>query len=142
MTEREACLRGETGDADPEQLAFEYRAIVTPGYFTGDTDSMEKAPGEFTDRAMRYHKVPRFTAEEVSLIRGRITYLAGNDDPFQKIGGREALIRNGMNAVFYDGAGHGLNHELSDEINRKIVGVFLDAQGGREWSICSPNART
>jgi hypothetical protein len=28
-----------------------------------------------------------------------------------------------MNATFYEGAGHGLNHELADEINQKIMEI-------------------
>ena len=30
------------------------------------------------------------------------------------------LIENHMNVTFYDDAGHGLNHELAEEINLKI----------------------
>ena len=53
-----------------------------------------------------------------------MTYLVGTEDPFEKIGGRAALEQNRMNAVFYEKAGHGLNHERADEINRKIISVF------------------
>ena len=66
----------------------------------------------------------RSTPEEVDRIRDRVVYLVGTEDPFEKLGGRELLLANRMNAVFYDDAGHGLNHELSDEINRKIISVF------------------
>ncbi len=81
----------------------------------------------FNNMAMGYHDVRAFTPEEVQRIRGKIVYLAGNEDPFGKLGGKEALLRNHMNAVFYDHAGHGLNHELSEEINRKIVSILQDA---------------
>ena len=82
----------------------------------------------FNNMAMGYHKITAFSPEEVDRIRDRVVYLAGTEDPFEKLGGREILLKNHMNAVFYDGAGHGLNHELAEEINRKIISVFLDGR--------------
>ena len=82
----------------------------------------------FNNMAMGYHKIIAFTPEEVDRIRDRVVYLAGTEDPFEKLGGREILLKNHMNAVFYDGAGHGLNHELAEEINRKIISVFRDGR--------------
>ena len=35
-----------------------------------------------------------------------------------------------MNAVFYDHAGHGLNHELAEEINGKLIDVFAREREG------------
>ncbi len=83
--------------------------------------------GGFNNMAMGYHKVRGFSSEEAGRIRDRIVYLVGNEDPFEKLGGKDALLKNQMDAVFYDHAGHGLNHELSEEINQKIVSIFLDA---------------
>ena len=80
----------------------------------------------FNNMAMGYHKVNAFSAREVDQIRDKIAYLLGNEDPFEKLGGKDILLRHHMNAVFYDHAGHGLNHELSDAINQKIVSVFLN----------------
>ena len=80
----------------------------------------------FNNMAMGYHKVRAFSPEEVGRIRGKIVYLVGNEDPFAKLGGRDILLQHHMNAVFYDHAGHGLNHELSDAINRKIISVFQE----------------
>ena len=82
----------------------------------------------FNNRAMGYHQVTAFSPEEVDRIRDKVTYLVGTEDPFEKIGGREVLERNRMNAVFYEKAGHGLNHELADEINRKIIRVFRETE--------------
>ena len=82
----------------------------------------------FNNMAMGYHKITAFSPEEVDRIRDRVVYLAGTEDPFEKLGGREILLKSHMNAVFYDGAGHGLNHELAEEINRKIISVFLDGR--------------
>ena len=75
----------------------------------------------FNNKAMGYHKVIGFSREEVDRIRDKVTFLVGNEDPFQKLGGRDVLIENKMNAFFFDDAGHGLNHELHDEINDKII---------------------
>jgi len=47
-------------------------------------------------------------------------------DPFQILGGKEALLRHRMHAIWYPRAGHGLNHELAQEINLKIQQYFLD----------------
>ena len=80
----------------------------------------------FNNMAMGCHKLHAFTPDEVDQIRDKVTYLVGTEDPFEKIGGKEVLLRNRMNAVFYDGAGHGLNHELAGEINRKIISILLD----------------
>ena len=81
----------------------------------------------FNNMAMGYHKLHAFTPEEVDGIRDKVTYLVGTEDPFEKIGGREVLEQNRMNAVFYEKAGHGLNHERAEEINRKMISVFQGA---------------
>ena len=78
----------------------------------------------FNNMAMRYHKVIAFTSAEVDSIRDKLIFLVGEDDPFEKLGGKERLIENHMNATFYPDAGHGLNHELSSQINAKIVEVL------------------
>ena len=75
----------------------------------------------FNNMAMSFHKVRVFTDSEVDSIREKILYLAGEEDPFQKLGGKEALLSYHMKAVFYPDAGHGLNHELAEEINQKIL---------------------
>ena len=85
----------------------------------------------FNNMAMTYHKVRNFSEQEIDSIRDKVVYLVGEEDPFQKLGGREALLENRMNVFFYPDAGHGLNHELSDEINRKIV-ELLGAEGAAQ----------
>lgn len=75
----------------------------------------------FNNMAMGFHKVRFFTDSEVASIRDKIVYLAGEKDPFQILGGKEALLSYHMNAIFYPDAGHGLNHELAQEINQKIL---------------------
>lgn len=77
----------------------------------------------FNNMAMGYHKVRSFSKEEVDKIRDKVFYFVGNEDPFQKMGGRTALIEANMNVKFYDGVGHGINHEIANEINEAIVKI-------------------
>ncbi len=78
----------------------------------------------FNNMAMRYHKVRVFTEEEVDQIRDKIFYLAGLEDPFQKLGGESLLRDYGMNVRFYEGVGHGINHEISEEINNMVIRIM------------------
>lgn len=78
----------------------------------------------FNNMAMAYHKVRNFTQEEIDAIRGKVVYLVGTEDPFEKLGGADALKEQHMQVTFYGNAGHGLNHERADEINAKIVEIF------------------
>ncbi len=78
----------------------------------------------FNNMAMGYHNVRGFDEAEIDSIRDKLEFLVGKDDPFQKMGGEKALVHYQMKASFYPDAGHGLNHELADEINRKMVEIF------------------
>lgn len=78
----------------------------------------------FNNMAMRYHKVRPFTEEEIASIRDRVVYLVGEEDLFQKMGGKKALLEHHMKAHFYANAGHGLNHEKADEINKMIISII------------------
>ncbi len=78
----------------------------------------------FNNMAMAYHKVEPFSDEQVASIRDKALYLVGDEDPFAKLGGKNALIRYRMNAKFYPEAGHGINHEISDKINDEIIRYF------------------
>ena len=57
-------------------------------------------------------------------IRDKVIYPVGTEGPFERLGGRYVLERYHMNAVFYEKAGHGLNHELADEINQKMISIL------------------
>ncbi len=84
----------------------------------------------FNNMAMAYHKVRSFEEDEfegaLNRIRDKVVYLVGEEDPFEKLGGKEALISNNMNVRFFEDAGHGLNHELADIINEKIISIFKE----------------
>lgn len=75
----------------------------------------------FNNMAMRYHKVSAFSEEEVDRIRDKVYYLVGIDDPFEQMGGALTLKNYRMNVKFYDSVGHGINHEISDEINQIVL---------------------
>lgn len=95
--------------------------------FTENNDIMEHFTyllKGFNNMAMGYHKVRTFKEEEVDVIRDKIKFLVGREDPFEKLGGADALQENCMSVTFYENAGHGLNHERADEINAKIHEIF------------------
>lgn len=78
----------------------------------------------FNNMAMRYHNVRPFTEDEIAFIRDHVIYLVGEEDLFEKLGGKNDLLEHNMNVRFYPGVGHGLNHEKSDEINKKIIEIL------------------
>lgn len=79
----------------------------------------------FNNMAMKYHKVRSFSEDDVNKIRDKVFYLVGTEDPFEQMGGALALKRYHMNAKFYDGVGHGINHEISGEINQIVVKILM-----------------
>jgi len=82
----------------------------------------------FNNMAMRFHKILSFTDTQVDSLREKTLYLAGDVDPFMVLGGKELLQRYKMNVKFFQDVGHGINHEISDEINRLIPEYFLGQQ--------------
>lgn len=105
-----------------EKLCGENSAV-----FTENSDIMEHYTyllKGFNNMAMGYHKVHTFTEKEVDIIRGKVEFLVGLEDPFEKLGGADVIQDNHMCVTFYENAGHGLNHEKADEINRKMVEIF------------------
>jgi pimeloyl-ACP methyl ester carboxylesterase len=79
----------------------------------------------FKPMTMAYHTVRSFSEEEIGKIRDKVYYLVGQEDPFEKLGGAQALIDEKMHVKFYDGVGHGINHEISDIINEEITAWCL-----------------
>ena len=78
----------------------------------------------FNNMPMRFHKLGSFSDGQIANIRDKSLYLMGDSDPFAVMGGKETLINHKMNARFFNGVGHGINHEIADEINRIIVDYF------------------
>ena len=79
----------------------------------------------FNNMAMRYHTLQHFTGEEAAAIRDQTLYLIGEADPFAQLGGKAALLAHHMRAKFFPDAGHGINHELPDAVNREIIRFLL-----------------
>ena len=80
----------------------------------------------YNNMAMSYHKVNVFSAEQIESIRGKVLYLIGDADPFSKLGGKAMLEKYHMNAMFFKDVGHGINHEIADEINREMIKYFSE----------------
>ncbi|MFD1179333.1 alpha/beta fold hydrolase [Paenibacillus puldeungensis] len=78
----------------------------------------------YNNMAMGYHKVTGFTDEQIDLIRSKVLYLVGEADPFSQLGGKAVLEKYQMNVQFFDDVGHGINHEIADEINRILIEYF------------------
>ncbi|WP_150273827.1 alpha/beta fold hydrolase [Paenibacillus tepidiphilus] len=80
----------------------------------------------FNTMAMRYHKVTGFTDAEIDGLRDKVLYLTGEADPFAKMGGLAALEKYRMKLRRFPGVGHGINHELPQEINAAITEFFQE----------------
>ena len=79
----------------------------------------------FNKMAMRFHDVVSFNDEQVAAIKDKIIYLVGEDDPFMVLGGKADLIQYAMNTQFFPGVGHGINHEIANEINQLLTDFLL-----------------
>lgn len=79
----------------------------------------------FNNMAMRWHKIECFSDEEVEAIREKTLFLVGEDDPFARLGGKDKLLEYEMNVRFFPEVGHGINHEISEEINRVLIDGLL-----------------
>lgn len=75
----------------------------------------------YNNMAMGYHKVAGFTDGEIDRIRSKVLYLVGEQDPFSILGGKAALEAYQMNVRFFADAGHGINHEIPEEINGLLI---------------------
>lgn len=82
--------------------------------------------GGFHNMAMRYHKISRFRDAQIDTLRDKILFLVGEDDPFALLGGKAMLERYHMNARFFKQVGHGINHEMADEVNRILIEYLAD----------------
>lgn len=78
----------------------------------------------YNNMAMGYHKVTTFTEEQVDMIRHKCLFLVGESDPFMTLGGKEMLNIHNMQAKYFNNVGHGINHEIADEINSILKDYF------------------
>ena len=78
----------------------------------------------FNNMAMGRHRIRSFSEQEIDQIRDKVFFLVGTEDPFQKLGGEGILKDCRMNVKFLEGAGHGINHELAEEINCMVIDIM------------------
>lgn len=78
----------------------------------------------FHNMAMGKHRIGTFSNQEIDQIRDKLFFLVGTKDPFQKLGGEKALKDYRMNVKSYEAAGHGINHELAEEINSMVIDIL------------------
>lgn len=82
----------------------------------------------FNNRSMGFHKLITFEADEIASIRDRALFLIGECDPLSNHSDAEnALKANNLNYKIIKDAGHGVNHEQSELVNREVIGFLLDA---------------
>jgi pimeloyl-ACP methyl ester carboxylesterase len=81
----------------------------------------------FNNRAMMYHKIIRFNDEEIATIRDRSLFLIGDYDRLvYHPDSVKALTDNNLNYKIVKNAGHGINHEQHELINKEIIHFLLD----------------
>ena len=78
----------------------------------------------FNNMAMRYHAIKPLTDEQINNIRPKTLYINGNDDPFQLLAGKAVLEQYKMQSLFFDHVGHGINHEISEQVNEILLDAF------------------
>ena len=81
----------------------------------------------FNRKAMMNHKVLGFSEEEISSVKDKLLCIVGKKDPFFMLGGaelEEELKRHEIQVHLMEDAGHGINHEKADEVNRLIIDFF------------------
>ncbi|WP_068773318.1 alpha/beta fold hydrolase [Paenibacillus sp. FJAT-26967] len=76
----------------------------------------------FNNKSMMYHKYKKFTNEDISVLKEKALFLIGQYD---RLSNYPAAIKDlEMNQVPYKiipDAGHGINHEQADHINREMI---------------------
>jgi len=83
----------------------------------------------FNNMSMSHHNLGNFNDGQIDAIRDKTLYLMGDADPFAIMGGKDALVKHKMKALFFPEVGHGLNHEIADAVNRIIVEYFTNQRG-------------
>lgn len=77
----------------------------------------------FNNMAMSYHKLEYFNETQIASIRDKALFLRGDADPLSN-NCKAVLDKYNMNYRFFKGVGHGINHEISRQINKIIIEYF------------------
>ncbi len=76
----------------------------------------------FNTMAMTYHKIKPFTQEQVDSLRDKTLFLCGEKDPLGDKNTVQSLMeKHHLNYRFFPNVGHGINHEISEEINHIVI---------------------
>ena len=79
----------------------------------------------FNNMAMVNHKIKHFNEKQISKLCGKCLFLCGTEDPLgnvEKI--KLKLDKFNLEYQFYERVGHGINHEISSKINKRIIEYF------------------
>ena len=80
----------------------------------------------FNNMSMSYHKIKTFDEEQLKNIQSKVLFLIGESDPLGDVEKVKAqLNKYNMSYRFFPEVGHGINHEISDEINKIIIQYFI-----------------
>lgn len=76
----------------------------------------------FNNMAMAYHKIVFFSEDEIGHIREKVLFLRGDSDPLGNASeGKKKFEQYHLAYRFFPGVGHGINHEIANEINQIII---------------------
>lgn len=105
------------------------KLAVRPQVFLEDPLMMEHWQlllRHFNNRSMAFHLMHPYTAEELDSLRECTLFLIGDHDPIAYSTQKEKALRDArMNYKILPGAGHGINHELSERVNEEVIGFLL-----------------
>lgn len=99
--------------------------------FTDNTVIMEHFSAllkGFNNMAMAYHKVEFFDEKQIKNLCNKCLFLIGEADPMGDIAKvKEKLDRYNLEYQTYKNVGHGINHEIANVINKKIIEYFMSS---------------
>lgn len=82
----------------------------------------------FNNMAMANHKIEYFSEAQISTIRGKALFLLGEADPLgDVVSVKGKMERYHLDYRYFPGVGHGINHEISEEINKIIINSCAEA---------------
>ena len=84
----------------------------------------------FNNMSMAYHRIETFDEKQISNIAGKCIFLCGAADPLGRDNAHRAKAtfeKFQIQYQIYEGVGHGINHEISEVINNRII-EYLNAR--------------
>ncbi|AOZ93758.1 alpha/beta fold hydrolase [Paenibacillus crassostreae] len=76
----------------------------------------------FSPRSMAYHKIESFSDDQIGILRGKCLFICGEADPMGDVKQtKEKFEKYGVEYRMFVDVGHGINHEISSEINQVML---------------------